>query len=261
MAKFNQRLQELRRKHQLSQQSLADRLGLSKSSVNMYERGEREPGLDTLDALATFFGVSMDYLMGRTAPPAVPSPAPPEAIGHRIRAARESHGMTQEDLAQKMGYRSKSTINKIEKGINDIPRAKVAEFAHVLGVSAVSLMGLDPAPAVPSPAPSEAIGHRIRAARESHGMTMKDIAAAAGVSEGTVSRWESGDIENMKQNRIQAIAAALHVSPAYLMGIEDAATDPALSRLAAQLNAAGRDKLIAYAEDLVLSGRYAKEDE
>lgn len=66
MSKFYLRLRELRNSRKLSQQELADRLKISKSSVNMYERGEREPGLDTLEAIADFFNVDMDYLTGKT---------------------------------------------------------------------------------------------------------------------------------------------------------------------------------------------------
>ncbi len=67
MSKFHLRLRELRNSRKLSQQELADKLGISKSSVNMYERGEREPGLDTLEAIADYFNVDMDYLTGKTA--------------------------------------------------------------------------------------------------------------------------------------------------------------------------------------------------
>lgn len=66
MSKFNLRLRELRTSRKLSQQDLADYLNISKSSVNMYERGEREPGLDTLEAIADFFNVDLDYLSGKT---------------------------------------------------------------------------------------------------------------------------------------------------------------------------------------------------
>lgn len=66
MSKFHFRLRELRNSRKLSQQELANYLGISKSSVNMYERGEREPGLDTLEAIADYFNVDMDYLTGKT---------------------------------------------------------------------------------------------------------------------------------------------------------------------------------------------------
>jgi len=66
MANFPFRLRFLRERAGLSQQELADRVGLSKSSVNMYERGEREPGIESLEAFADLFNVDMDYLVGRS---------------------------------------------------------------------------------------------------------------------------------------------------------------------------------------------------
>ncbi|MBE5996579.1 MAG: helix-turn-helix transcriptional regulator [Lachnospiraceae bacterium] len=53
------------------------------------------------------------------------------------------------------------------------------------------------------------------------GLTMKDVASMVGVSEGTISRWESGDIENMRRDKISALASVLQISPMVIMGIED----------------------------------------
>ncbi len=74
MPKFHERLKLLRMEKDLSQQVLADQISLclggskscSKSSINMYERGEREPGLELLEAFADFFNVDMDYLLGKS---------------------------------------------------------------------------------------------------------------------------------------------------------------------------------------------------
>ena len=66
MAKFHERLKELRTGHDLSQSEFAKLIKLSKSSVNMYERGEREPGLATLERIADYFNVDMDYLLGKS---------------------------------------------------------------------------------------------------------------------------------------------------------------------------------------------------
>jgi transcriptional regulator with XRE-family HTH domain len=66
MSRFHLRLRELRKVHGLSQQELADRLKISKSSINMYERGEREPGIDTLENIADFFNVDLSYLTGKS---------------------------------------------------------------------------------------------------------------------------------------------------------------------------------------------------
>ena len=51
-------------------------------------------------------------------------------------------------------------------------------------------------------------------------LTMKQIADAVGVSEGTVSRWESGDIDNMRRDKIAALSKVLHLDPRVIMGWE-----------------------------------------
>ncbi|MBQ6824531.1 MAG: helix-turn-helix domain-containing protein [Clostridia bacterium] len=63
---FHKRLKELRQAAGLSQQGLADELGISKSSISMYERGEREPGFALIAAMADRFSVDTDYLLGRS---------------------------------------------------------------------------------------------------------------------------------------------------------------------------------------------------
>lgn len=66
MPKFNEQLRMLRKEAGLSQQAFSQQIGISKSSVNMYERGEREPGFETLEAIASFFHVDMDFLLGKS---------------------------------------------------------------------------------------------------------------------------------------------------------------------------------------------------
>lgn len=74
MAVFHSRLRSLRISMGLSQQKLADELRtVSKSSINMYERGDREPSLNVLVALADFFVVDLDYLLCRSDVPSSPS--------------------------------------------------------------------------------------------------------------------------------------------------------------------------------------------
>lgn len=62
-------------------------------------------------------------------------------VGENILLKRKQLGLTQEELAKRMGYKSKSTINKIELGINDIPQSKIVQFAEVLGTTPAHLMG------------------------------------------------------------------------------------------------------------------------
>ena len=62
-------------------------------------------------------------------------------IFKRIRARREELGISQEELAKRLGYKSRSSINKIEKGENDIPQSKIVAFAQALQTTPECLMG------------------------------------------------------------------------------------------------------------------------
>jgi transcriptional regulator with XRE-family HTH domain len=68
-------------------------------------------------------------------------------VGQNIAAARKRAGITQEELASRVGYKTKSAINKIELGIRDLPQKKIAAFADALGVTPGHLMGWDEKPA------------------------------------------------------------------------------------------------------------------
>ena len=63
-------------------------------------------------------------------------------LHENIRARRIALNMTQQELAKKLGYKSTSTIAKIESGENDIPQAKIAAFASALDTTPAELMGL-----------------------------------------------------------------------------------------------------------------------
>ena len=60
------RLKELRIRDGVSQLKLAMDLNLNQNSISRYEQGKREADYSTLIALADYFGVSIDYLLGRT---------------------------------------------------------------------------------------------------------------------------------------------------------------------------------------------------
>ena len=62
---FRERLKELRRQRGVSQAVLAERLGMSKSTIGAYETGDITPSLEALNALADFFNVDINYLLGK----------------------------------------------------------------------------------------------------------------------------------------------------------------------------------------------------
>ena len=66
MNTFASRLKELRKERGLTQKQLAEQTRTSERGIQNYELGERSPAFDALISLADFFGVSIDYLAGRS---------------------------------------------------------------------------------------------------------------------------------------------------------------------------------------------------
>jgi transcriptional regulator with XRE-family HTH domain len=64
---IGERLVELRKRRGLSQQEISDTLQVSRGTYSLWETDKRRPELDSLIALADFYGVSVDYLLGREA--------------------------------------------------------------------------------------------------------------------------------------------------------------------------------------------------
>jgi transcriptional regulator with XRE-family HTH domain len=64
MATFAQRLKELRTERGLSMLELSKKINFTFRAIGKWERGEAKPTLDAIAALANFFGVSADYLIG-----------------------------------------------------------------------------------------------------------------------------------------------------------------------------------------------------
>lgn len=64
MGEFAARLKKLRLEEHLTQEELATQLGISRSTLGMYETGKREPDFETLEVIADFFNANMNYLTG-----------------------------------------------------------------------------------------------------------------------------------------------------------------------------------------------------
>ncbi|MDE6356442.1 MAG: helix-turn-helix domain-containing protein [Clostridia bacterium] len=62
---FGERLKELRQEKGIGQVELAAKLNVSKGIISFWENGLREPTMSNLVAIADFFGVTLDYLVGR----------------------------------------------------------------------------------------------------------------------------------------------------------------------------------------------------
>ncbi len=97
----------------------------------------------------------------------------------------------------------------------------------------------------------------LKSRRSELGLTLDDIARFVGVSGATVSRWEKGDIENIRRDKIAKLADVLQVTPAYLMGWPESNSEPQehmpeeivlLNRAAKKMSAEQRKRLLNMAK-------------
>ena len=70
------------------------------------------------------------------------------------------------------------------------------------------------------------IMNRMKQRREELGMSYQALSDKVGISKSTLQRYETGSIKNMPVDKLEEIADALRVSPAYLMGWEESVTTP-----------------------------------
>lgn len=126
---------------------LEKKTGIAKSSIQRYASGvTKKIPIDAIQAIARALGVSPEYILGWESSENIESTGESEsakiAIGKRIKDLRIELNMTQEELAARCGYKSRSTINKIELGINDIPQSKINAFARALNTTTSYLIGM-----------------------------------------------------------------------------------------------------------------------
>lgn len=103
------RIKELRVEKKITQSQLAKILGVNQTAVGKYERGDLEPNIQILNNLADFFGVSIDYILGREDDLGIKGYEPAK---ERLSAAEPLSG-EEEDLLKdfrKLGIFARSSI-------------------------------------------------------------------------------------------------------------------------------------------------------
>lgn len=92
-----ERLKQLREAKGLYQKDVAAFLGVDRTTYVKYERGDSEPNHDTLSKLASFFDVSVDYLLGRTDVPKEAQTLDEQLKGVDFALYGETHDLTEEE--------------------------------------------------------------------------------------------------------------------------------------------------------------------
>lgn len=113
------------------------------------------------------------------------------------------------------------------------------------------------------------INQKIKDRRLEIGLTMLQVAKKVGVSEATISRWESGDIANMRRDKIVSLANALRVPPSFIMDNTESPMydsspfsksynhkDLVILDKYNKLNSLGKEKAENYIDDLLENRKY-----
>lgn len=82
---LGERIKYLRLQKNMTQEQLAEVIGISRSALSMYELNQREPDLNTIIKFADFFQVSTDYLLGRLDYPSITTPETHKELKKLIR--------------------------------------------------------------------------------------------------------------------------------------------------------------------------------
>lgn len=104
------RLQELRKSRGLNQKQLGDILGAAQNSISNWERGTREMDNETLQKAADYFGVTTDYLLGRTDYPYEPNTV-------YLEAERSTPSITREDMQRAADEHGVTLTRRDERSI------------------------------------------------------------------------------------------------------------------------------------------------
>lgn len=92
--KYGNRIAELREQRKLTQEDLANHLGITRAALSHYETNRREPDYTTIDKIANLFSVTVDYLIGRTNNPL-------SALTSEVREFTDSLELSDEELLKK----------------------------------------------------------------------------------------------------------------------------------------------------------------
>lgn len=98
---FSDRLRRLRINKKMSQQEMADILGITRQGYGKYESNKSEPSFEMLEVIADFFGVTIDYLLGRSHTPTMSEQEEFEAFANNPELGRwykELPNSNEEDL-------------------------------------------------------------------------------------------------------------------------------------------------------------------
>ena len=113
-------------------------LGFKYTTLTGWLTAEKYPRIDKIEMMANYFGITKADLVEERIPFAQ---SRKNLASERIKEEREKMGLSQEELAKRIGYTNKSSIAKVEAGQVDLPQSKIMAFANALHVTPAYLVG------------------------------------------------------------------------------------------------------------------------
>lgn len=146
---FQLRLKELRENMGISQYEFAERLGVAQSTVGGWESGKREPNFRTIQSIADFFNVSIDFLLGKTSFKnafdlfehwgySVDDFEAAFDFGELLKKERVEQGISIEEVSKALGL-TKSDVENIEEGLLPLNYDWAERYAKFLDTNVTQL--------------------------------------------------------------------------------------------------------------------------
>lgn len=117
---LGKRLKNLRELHGMQAKELSEKLGVNRSTISLYEHGERCPGIDKIIKLANIFGVSVDYLVGNE---------PDESLYRKIESALADEPDLQEFFVD---LQDRDDLKQLFQECKDLPPESVKRIIGVI---------------------------------------------------------------------------------------------------------------------------------
>lgn len=213
------RIKELRKKHKLTQSQLGEIIGVQKSAVAKYERGEIvNLKRETISKLSNYFNVKPSFLMGiddENTDMRFFQPKDSEAfcthVGNRLKLLRKRNGYSQEELAKLLNV-DLTTIKNLENGVNHgFDTSLLRKCCEVLDVDSAYFFDMLE--------PVVNIGDNIKMLREANLLSLEDGAEVIGLTSAQLSEYEEG-MKQIPYDVIEKISTYYNCEINMLVGLD-----------------------------------------
>jgi len=224
---FAKRLKRLRKEAHLTQQDVADYFKTSPQSYAQWEKGQRSPSKESLEKLASYFGVSVSYLVGEA--DMIDYGTFKEQSTHaqlsddktfieRLKELRKQSGLTQKQVAEHLDI-TQSAYAQWETGKLNPKKETIQKFADLFNVSYDYLWhgtGEPQATNAIIETNSGTFPERLRQLRTEADLTQQQLADIVGTTQQNIAFWETGR-QRPKQPSLIKLANYFNVSIDYLL--------------------------------------------